>query len=246
MCLIAFSVYHTDNSSIADALTRLKGKGRAVICVDPENVTDGELRKFHRLGARGVRLNLKSREQKLELEDFERILHIHADRIRPLGWALQIFCALAQIDLIAHILPALGVPVVLDHLGSPDDCRGPGRQQPGYAAFIELLKTGTVWTKLSGTYRFPNLPDLDNYVLEVLRIAPNRVVWASDWPHSAGIHANPGGDRTAVQEYRKVDDRAWVERCRQWCLGHGKEMGDDLIRKVFRDNARILWQYNEK
>lgn len=246
VCLVAFSVYHNDNSSIVDALTKLEGKGRAIVCIEPDTVSDGELWKLHRLGARGVRLNLKTSEQQLSEEEFRRVLHSYADRIRPLGWALQIFCALEQLDQIAHILPTLQVPIVIDHLGAPHNARGPGRAQPGYAAFLKLLKTGNVWTKLSGTYRFPDLVDIDEYVLEILRIAPNRVVWASDWPHSGGVHANPGGNRDAIQEYRKIDDDAWIERCIDWCLASGKEASEDLIHKVFRDNAGVLWQYKER
>lgn len=244
VCLVAFSVYHTDNSSIVDALIRLKGRGRAVICIDPETVSDAELRRLHRLGARAVRLNLKTREEELEEDHFQRLLHSYAERIRSLGWALQIFCALEQLEQIAHILPQLQIPIIIDHLGAPHNSRGPGRMQPGYTAFIELLKTGVVWTKLSGLYRFPDLPDLDEYVLEILRVAPDRIVYASDWPHSGGVQANPGGDRNAVQEYRKFDDVSFIERCKAWCYTIGVDEGEDLVRKIFRDNARVLWQYD--
>ncbi|KAH7381366.1 hypothetical protein DE146DRAFT_283989 [Phaeosphaeria sp. MPI-PUGE-AT-0046c] len=244
VCLVAISPYHTDNSSIIDALIRMKGKGRAVVCIDPETISGGELRRLHRLGARAARLNLKTREQKLEEQDMQRILHRYAERIRPLGWALQIFCALEQIEQMAHILPQLGITIVIDHLGAPHASRGRGRTQPGYTAFIKLLETGVVWTKLSGLYRFPDLPDLDDYVLEILRVAPDRIVYASDWPHSGGVQANPGGDRNAVQEYRKVDDVSFIERCKAWCYASGDDVGEDLVRKIFRDNARTLWQYD--
>ena len=94
--------------------------------------------------------------------------------------------------------------------------------------------------KLSGTYRFPDLPELDDYVLEILRIAPTQVVWASDWPHSGGVQYNPNGDRTKIQEYRKIDDPAFIARCKEWCGGD-----EDLIQKIFVDNPRRLWQYGD-
>lgn len=243
VCLIAFSVYHTDNSSIVDALTKLGGKGRAVVCIDPEAVTDGELRKLHGLGARGVRLNLKTRDQRLGKIEFEGLLKSYADKIRCLGWALQLFVAMEQIDLIADVLPTLGIPVVIDHLGAPHPSKGAPKTQPGYEAFMKLLRSGQVWTKLSGTYRFDKVPGLEEYIMDVLRIAPNRVVWASDWPHSGGAQANPGGDCNAIQEYRKIDDRAWVDRCKSWCRAVS---GENLIRKIWRDNPRALWQYDDK
>ena len=112
-------------------------------------------------------------------------------------------------------------------------------------AFIKLLQSGQVWTKLSGAYRFNAVPDLDEYVMEILRLAPNRIVWASDWPHSGGAQANPGGDPDAVQEYRKIDDGAWIRRCKAWCQTVGGAEGEELIQKGFRDNARVLWQYHD-
>jgi predicted TIM-barrel fold metal-dependent hydrolase len=128
----AFSVCHTDKASIEDAQAKLNGKGCAVVCIDPDTVADGELKKLHRLGARGVRLNLQSREQHLDWQEFQRVLFAYADRIRPLGWALQIFCALEQLNLIAPIIPTLQIPVIIDHLGSPHPARGLGRSQAGY------------------------------------------------------------------------------------------------------------------
>ncbi len=108
---------------------------------------------------------------------------------------------------------------------------------------MELLKSGLVWTKLSGTYRFPGLRGLDDYAKEVLRTAPDRVVWASDWPHSGGVSASPGGDRNAVQEYRRVDDQAWVAQCKRWCAEVEGGTGERLIKKIWVDNPRMLWQY---
>jgi hypothetical protein len=58
----AFSVCHTDNASIEDALVNLNERSRAVVCINPDTVSDGELKKLHHLGARGVRLNLKFHE----------------------------------------------------------------------------------------------------------------------------------------------------------------------------------------
>lgn len=87
---------------------------------------------------------------------------------------------------------------VVDHLGEPDEARGPGRSQQGYTQLLQHLKEGSVYVKLSSTYRFDQLPDLDDYAVEILREAPDRVVWASDWPHTGGVKGNSGEDRTKV------------------------------------------------
>ncbi|GAD99979.1 hypothetical protein ARB_02111 [Paecilomyces variotii No. 5] len=244
-CLVAFSVYQNDNSSILDALRRLNGKGRAVVCIDPKTVTDAELRELHAAGARGIRLNFRTSSKRVDTETFERLLFEAAERIRPFGWVLQLYVSLDQIAQFAAVVPQLGVTVVIDHIGHPEPSKGPARLQEGYREFMELLKSGLVYTKLSGTYRFDDLPDLDSYVQEILATAPDRVVWASDWPHSGGVSRNPGGDRKKVQEYRKVDDRAWIARCKTWCRLAGGTEGNELVRKIWVDNPRSLWQYGE-
>ena len=183
---------------------------------------------------------MRTRSEALDIE----AVKLAAARVRPLGWVIQLYVSLEQIVELTPVVPELGVVVVIDHIGAPSADKGPGKLQPGYAEFIQLLKTGQVYTKLSGVYRFPDLPDLEDYVAEILKTAPDRVVWASDWPHSGGVEANPGGDRDRVQRYRKVDDAAWVSRCRQWCRTVEGGGGERLARKIWVENPRMLWQYD--
>ncbi|KUJ07655.1 amidohydrolase 2 [Mollisia scopiformis] len=238
VCLVAFSVYGTDNRSILDALVKLKGKGRAVVCIDPDEITDKELRSMHGLGVRGVRLNLRTRSQTIDPILFTKLLRKYADKIRPLGWALQIYTSLDQIKHIAAVIPSLGIPIVFDHLGSPEGTRPP-KALLGYSELMSLLKEKLVYVKLSGTYRFPNTPGIGEYVEEILRCAPTQVVWASDWPHSGGVSRNPGGDRKKVQEYRVVSTTDFIVRCKEWC-----KYDEDLIQKIWVENPRRLWQYD--
>jgi predicted TIM-barrel fold metal-dependent hydrolase len=239
VCLVALTVYGTDNSYILDGLTRLKGKGRAVVCIDPDTVTDEELSSMHALGARGARLNLRTRGDKLERRDFEKVLLKYANRIRSFGWVLQIYTSLDQIALIAPIIPSLGIPVVFDHLGSPEG-NVPPKDLPGYADLMKLLEGKIVYVKLSAVYRFPDTPGMEEYVKGILRVAPTQVVWASDWPHTGGVSKNPGGDRKCIQDYRKVSIPEFVATCKSWC-----DHDEDLMRKIWVDNPRRLWQYDD-
>lgn len=239
-CLVAFSVYHTDYTSILDALSRLDGKGRAVACIDPTTITKSELAMLHTAGVRGIRINMRTRGDVLDLT----ALKAAAACVRPLGWVVQLYISLAQVTELASVVDDLGVTVVVDHLGAPAASLGPGKQQAGYNDFMKMLRNGSIWTKLSGAYRFATLPDLDEYVVEILRAAPDRVVWASDWPHSGGVEANPGGDRNKVQAYRQVDDAAWIAQCHKWCEMAAEGNGNVLAKKIWVDNPRKLWQYN--
>lgn len=207
--------------------------------IDPKTISDSDLDEMHALGVRGIRINLKSTSQNKSKEELVALLGSYVQRIHRLKWAIQLHIGLADIEKIADEILELGVPVVIDHLATPDETLAP-RLQPGYTQFMDLLSKKQVWVKLSGIYRFSELPELDNYVREILRIAPTQVVWASDWPHTAGVAANPQGDRQALQEYRKIDVAAFIAQCKEWCK-------DDevLIQKIFVDNPRRLWQYEE-
>lgn len=232
-------MYGTDNSSILDALGRLNGKGRGVVCIDPNSITQDELDDMHNIGVRGVRLNLKTRLQKPDRAAFVELLWRYANKIRPLGWVLQLYISLDQIALIADELATLDVPIVLDHLGSPAE-DAPGRKQDGYVQLLRLLVARKVWIKLSGTYRFANLPDMELFTRELLRTAPTQVVWASDWPHSGGVQMNPDGDRSKIQDYRRVSIPDFITRCKSWC-----DYDEELVHRIWVDNPRELWQYED-
>jgi predicted TIM-barrel fold metal-dependent hydrolase len=239
VCLIAFSVYGTDNTSILDALRRLNGKGRAVVCIDPDEIKDEELCTMHELGVRGVRLNLRTRSEKVDGEVFGKILHKYADRIRPFGWAIQIYTSLDQTALIVPHVPSLGIPVVFDHMASPEGNIVP-RKMNGYRELLDLLQQKLAYVKLSGLYRLYETPGLEGYIREILRVAPTQIVWASDWPHSGGVSKNPGGDRNRVQEYRKVSVPDFIANCKRWC-----DYDEELMYKIWVENPRRLWQYQE-
>lgn len=194
---------------------------------------------MHALGVRGIRINLKSTSQNKSKEDLIATLGSYVRCIHRLKWAIQLHIGLADIEKIASDIPRLGVQVVIDHLATPEKTLAP-HLQPGYTEFLDMLSKKQVWVKLSGIYRFSELPELDIYVREILRIAPTQIVWASDWPHTGGVAANPQGDRQALQEYRKFDVPSFIAQCKEWCGGD-----DALIRNIFVDNPRRLWQYED-
>ncbi|KAL0943279.1 tim barrel metal-dependent hydrolase [Colletotrichum truncatum] len=238
--IVAASIYGNDNRSIIDALNRMQGKGRGIACIDPEAVTEEELDELHQAGVVGVRLNLWSFGATPDKESLRLTLNAHADRIRSRGWVLQIFGTMNQYPDILSITPTLGVDVVIDHLGYPDPAN-PRLDPAGRQAILQALHSGHAWIKLSGTYRFPTTPGLDEYVRELLQTAPEKIVWASDWPHVGGPPKNPGGDRFQQQDFLTVDIPSFIDRCIEWCGGD-----KELIEKLWVHNPRHLWRYEGK
>ena len=235
---MAISVYGNDNSLLLQRLRELKGRGRGVVSIDPRTVS-ADLKEMHSIGVRGVRMNLKSRSKTFDKATMESKLTQYALRIRHLDWSLHLHVGLSEIAKIYDIIPQLGVNVVLDHMATPNTIKQPVAQE-GYPELMKLLADRYVFIKLSGLYRFDSMPGKDEYVKEVLRVAPTQVLWASDWPHTGGADRNPGGSRDRLQQYRTVDVPEFIEKCLFWCGGDEK-----LMRKILVDNPRRLWKYDD-
>lgn len=235
VCLVAVSVYGNDNRSLLSALHPGEGMRtcRGVISFDPHKITEGELDKMHLAGVRGVRLNLKSTGETPTQEQFAKKLHSYAARLRARGWILQLYVGLEQVAAIADIVPRLGVKVVIDHMGSPDPSLE-ASLQPGRKELFDLLANGKVWVKISGVYRFAELPDLDSYARELIQAGPENVVWASDWPHTGGPLKMVDGQ--LISSYRQVQIEDFIQKCFEWCDNDKR-----LIEKLFVDNPRRLW-----
>lgn len=232
-CPVSVSVYGNDNRSIADAMQHFGANCRAVVTIDPENVTEEDLDEMHAFGVRGVRVNLKSKGENPGKEVLESMLVRIATRIKSRNWFIQLYLGLSQVQLIANLIPKLGVRVVLDHMASPDPS-SPAASQAGYAELIQLLRDKMIFVKISGTYRFAEIPGLDEFARELIETGPENVVWASDWPHTGGLVEVIEG--RSLSSYRQIDTGAFIEKCFEWC-NHDEQ----AIRNLFVENPRTLW-----
>jgi predicted TIM-barrel fold metal-dependent hydrolase len=75
--------------------------------------------------------------------------------------------------------------VVLDHFGGFDPSLG--LSQPAFTTMLRMLDTGRVWVKLSAPMRCADgdhpWPALLPFAHALVRHAPERLLWGSDWPH---------------------------------------------------------------
>jgi predicted TIM-barrel fold metal-dependent hydrolase len=231
MVIVQPSIYGNDNSCTLQALRDLTPKhGRAVIQFDPEAVSERELREWHELGVRGVRVNLVSVGREVTGLELRQELERYAKIIRPFHWVLQLYIPLKMATALEDVVPGLGVKVCIDHFGSPSlpDPYDPSKaikpyDLSGFESVVRLLQKQT-WVKISGQYRIskdPELRDLDSVGRELIKEAPNRVVYATDWPHT---------------RFENIDSVPFIEMCYDWC---GK--GTGLTEKLFRSNAEELW-----
>jgi predicted TIM-barrel fold metal-dependent hydrolase len=223
--LVQPSPYGSDNSCLLDALSQLGPRARGVAVVDP-GAADADLRALHRAGVRGVRVNLHSRGAGRSISD---LLPAIGERVAPLGWHVQVFAGADTLLEAAGTIAGMPVPVVIDHLGL---LPGPGRTLDG---MCKLLREQHVWIKLSAPERAADDPDgpaLCAVARALLAAAPDRTVWASDWPHTDGRDRR---DPLAVEPFRPVDARAALDRLWRWCADA------QAWRAVLADNPGRLY-----
>lgn len=202
--LVQASGHGFDNRAMLAALAELGQRGRAV-AVLPSNASSKELETLHAAGVRGVRLNLvtlASRhggDRARAVRDYERLLE-------PLGWHLQVFADAATVQSLETALRRCRITVVIDHMGLPDAAAGLG--QPGFQALLRLMKDEHVWVKLAGADRITRksgrLRDALPFMRALADVAPERLVWGSDWPH-IGFHAGQQVRGDALLPFRDVD-----------------------------------------
>jgi 2-pyrone-4,6-dicarboxylate lactonase len=184
--LVTASASGTDNGAVLHALERYPSRLRGVV-VTTAQTSDVDLDHWHALGVRGVRANLFQRDGHAVYRNGVGLdaLEALAPRLAARGWHAQIWIHAPDLPTLAPRLLALGVPIVVDHMGRMDAARGV--DDPGFAMLCRLVADGRAWAKLSGADRNtgegPPYADIDPFADALLRANPERLVWGTDWPH---------------------------------------------------------------
>jgi predicted TIM-barrel fold metal-dependent hydrolase len=150
-----------------------------------------------------------------------------AKRIATFGWHVQVVAGADRIVDHADLLGSLPVPVVFDHMGQ---IPSPGVTHPAFSVIAKLLEQGKAWVKLSGAYTFskvgpPTYSDAAEIAKGYLKIAPEHLVWGTDWPHPTS------------PESAKPDDALLVDLISDW-------IGNDALRKkLFVENPSKLYEF---
>ena len=174
------STYGLDNSCTIDAVAELGNQARAVVVID-DRTTDSEVERLTQLGARGARFHMLPGGA----VPWEMMPAV-SDRIAPFGWHIQLQMNGRDLPDRMPALLALPTPLVVDHVGRFMPPVEPDDQE--FAALLQLLDTGRCWVKLSAPYE--SAPDATHNYRAVSRLvqrlvqhAPERLLWATNWPH---------------------------------------------------------------
>ena len=108
----------------------------------------------------------------------------------------------------------LELPVLIDHMGRANPAAG--AQDPSRSKLVELLRRGNFWVMLSLGEKIsragPPWDDVIPLARALIDAAPDRVVWATDWPHPVSTRQPPNEGDLIELLYRYAPDEATLKK----------------------------------
>jgi D-galactarolactone isomerase len=177
------TAYGTNNGATVAAIIALgRDDARGVVVVDA-GVSEAELERLTQAGIRGVRFQMLPGGV-LPWETLEPV----AAKIAPFGWHIQLQMDGRLLPEREAMLARLPCTLVIDHVGKFLEPVTPGH--PGFKTLLRLLERDRCWLKLTAPYEVskagpPLYPDVGALAKAAARHRPDRMVWATNWPHVA-------------------------------------------------------------
>jgi D-galactarolactone isomerase len=217
------NAYGDDNRCTMDAVEALgPAVARAVVVVKP-GVTDAELERLHKAGARSIRIMcLPGGHLKWDVMD-EMVA-----RVAPLGWhPIVQFDGREMVEREAQLRRVKG-DYIIDHVGKY--LEPVAADHAAVKALLRLVERGNCYVKLSAAYETskvggPSYSDVGVIAKAIARSAPERLLWASNWPHNS------------VPEGRYPNEANLLDLLLDW-------VGDErLIKRTLVDNPARLYGF---
>ncbi|WP_108662409.1 amidohydrolase family protein [Acuticoccus kandeliae] len=174
------SAYGTDNRCTIDGIRALGLETTRGIAVVDDKVELAELKALSAEGMCGARFHMMPGGA-IPWEMLDTI----AARVQDVGWHVQL-----QLD--GRLLPEKDAQIrswpgtiVIDHVGKFLEPVAP--DHPAFQCLLGLVDTGRVWVKLSAPYEVSKTGapygDVGALAKALVKAAPERMLWASNWPH---------------------------------------------------------------
>ena len=176
------NAYGKDNSCTLEAIAALGiARARGVGVVDGET-PDAEIERLTRAGIRANRFHL----MKPGFLGWD-VIETLAARIQPFGWHTQVQFNGHEFPDREAVLKRLPGTIVVDHVGRFHD--PVPVDHTAFKALQRLVDSGRLYVKLSAPYESisrdgpPLYRDVAALAKALVRQAPERMLWASNWPH---------------------------------------------------------------
>jgi len=217
------NAYRADNRVTLDSIRALAPDAKGVGVVTPE-VSDAELERLTQGGIIAQRF--------FQLPNgavgFDKMDQIMA-RVHPFGWHANLQLDGRELPKYEAQIKRLPGKFVIDHVGKFLEPVPPGHD--AFKALLRLVDTGRCWVKLSAPYEVsktgaPKYEDVGRLAKALARHAPERMLWASNWPH-------PGALKDQVP-----DDANLLDLLLDWAPD------DATRRKILVDNPAELYRFS--
>lgn len=179
--IVQASCHGTDNRAMLDTIARSEGRYRGVAIVNGTE-SDEQLAALDAGGVRGVRFNFVAHLGGApDLDVFDSTV----DRLADLGWHVVLHLDAQDILTYADRLARIPVPFIIDHMGRVK--AQDGIDQTPFHALQQLMENPLAWVKVCGAERVSAgrrpFEDAIPFAQRLIEIAPDRVLWGTDWPH---------------------------------------------------------------
>jgi len=213
--------YGADNACTLDAMAALGDAARGVAVIDP-SAPLAEWQRLDALGMRGIRFHMFP-EGGLGWDDLAPMASLAAE----VGWHVQLQLPGEQLAEREKQLQALPCALVVDHIGR---FTAPvARERGGWPVLRRLVDGGRCWVKLSAPYHGsksgpPAYDDTGALASELVAAVPERLLWASNWPHPSVKGAPP-------------DDADLLDLLAEWAPD------ETVRRRILADNPGNLYRF---
>ena len=179
--IVQASCHGPDNRAMLDAIKHDPDNYRGV-CIANQNFSDEDFADLHAGGVRGVRFNFVTHLGGTpDIKNMEAVLQ----RVKPLDWHLVLHVNAEDIIKFEGFFAQFDIPIVVDHMGRVPTSEG--CEQKAFQILLEFMQRPNWWVKVCGSERIsaegPPFHDAVPFARALLSIAPDRILWGTDWPH---------------------------------------------------------------
>jgi D-galactarolactone isomerase len=178
--VVQANAYRDDNRVAVDAMRKLGKSAKGVAVVKPD-VADAELDRLTKAGMCAVRI-MTLHGGMLGFDVMDAVVA----RVHPFGWHANLQLDGRQLPEYEAQIKRLPGKFVIDHTGKFLE---PVKEDSApFKSLLRLVDTGRCWVKLSAPYETsrtgaPKYEDVGRLARALVRHAPERMMWASNWPH---------------------------------------------------------------
>jgi 2-pyrone-4,6-dicarboxylate lactonase len=179
--IVQASCHGPDNRAMLDAIATSQGAYKGV-CIARASFTDEDFRRLDEGGVCGVRFNFVTHLGGTpNLDAMASIL----ERVKPLGWHVIIHVNAEDLVKFESFFAKIKLEIVVDHMGRVPCDQGTG--QEAFKILKRFMQQDNWWCKICGAERIsragPPFHDAIPFAQELIALAPDRILWGTDYPH---------------------------------------------------------------